>query len=134
MPIGWDESLTTGMTEIDEQHKQLFAHFEQLLAACKEGKGRDELLNMLGFLNEYADYHFKTEEAYMAQQGYAGLEEQRRQHQQFRDKLGRLELQARCDGAGIDLVAKTNRMVLDWIIQHIRSEDKKMVRLLNADG
>lgn len=132
MPIGWDESLTTGMKDIDDQHKELFARFEQLLTACREGKGRDELLDMLVFLNEYADYHFRTEEAFMAEQEYAGLEEQRRQHRQFRDKLGRLEEQARNEGAGIDLVAKTNKMVLDWVIQHIRNEDKKMARDVGA--
>ncbi|NIQ98124.1 MAG: hemerythrin family protein [Desulfuromonadales bacterium] len=132
MPIGWDESLTTGVEEIDEQHKELFAHFDRLLKACKEGKGKDELLNMLGFLGEYADYHFRTEEAYMAKHGYEGLAAQRAQHREFREKLRRLERQARIDGAGIDLIAKTNRMILDWIIQHVRNEDRKMVRLLGT--
>lgn len=134
MPMGWDESLETGVEEIDEQHKELFSRFDQLLGACREGRGREELVKMLGFLNEYADHHFQAEEQYMEAHDYEGLEEQRSQHRQFREKLGALERQARTEGAGIDLIARTNRTVLDWIIQHVRNEDKKMAAILEDGG
>lgn len=133
MSILWDESLATGVEELDAQHRELFSHFDRLLAACREGKGRDELVRTLSFLHQYVDYHFEHEEAFMESRGYRGLKAHRELHRQFRDKLEKLEASLDRDGAGIDLLARSNRVILDWIIQHVRNVDKKMSRDLRDD-
>ncbi len=120
----WDQTLALGVPEIDRQHQELFSRFGKLLDACKQGQGRSEVGKLLTFLEEYVDYHFITEEAWMREQGYAGLDEHRREHQTFRQKLSGLQQILADQGAGMDLLTKTNKTVLDWIIQHIRNTDR----------
>jgi hemerythrin len=45
--IRWDQSMTTGVETIDDQHKQLIAWLNDLLAAMSQGKGRDEVQRLL---------------------------------------------------------------------------------------
>lgn len=57
MGIEWRDSLSIGVKEIDDQHKQLLSHFDQLLKACETGKGREELATLLNFLDQYVIKH-----------------------------------------------------------------------------
>ena len=47
MVIVWKEELATGNEEIDNQHKEMFRRFNDFQSACKQGKGQDELSNLL---------------------------------------------------------------------------------------
>jgi hypothetical protein len=49
MPLTWDQSLATGSSKIDQQHRKLFAHVSALADAMKQGKGRHEIDAMLDF-------------------------------------------------------------------------------------
>lgn len=64
MPI-YDDSLSTGVRSIDDQHKELFDKINNLLAACREGKGKEEVAKVMKFLSDYVIDHFGTEEGYM---------------------------------------------------------------------
>jgi hemerythrin len=47
MLIEWNEDLTTGNRTIDEQHRELIDRFNGLLAACNQGKGKEEIKSLL---------------------------------------------------------------------------------------
>ncbi len=61
MTVEWRENLATGNEEIDRQHMELFRRFNTLLAACNQGKGKDEVNGLLLFLNDYIRTHFALE-------------------------------------------------------------------------
>ena len=42
MSIEWSNSLATGVTEIDDQHREIFNRVNRLSEACSEGKGKEE--------------------------------------------------------------------------------------------
>ncbi|WP_298437300.1 bacteriohemerythrin [Geobacter sp.] len=126
MAIGWRDDLLTGVREIDEQHRELFARFGALLNACNEGKGNEEVLRLFTFLDEYVVSHFSAEERIMRSCDYREYPEHRQQHQKFIRDLGELKRQFRDGGAGLSLVISTNQMMIEWLTRHIEKMDKEL--------
>jgi hemerythrin len=87
MRIQWTRDLATGVPEIDEQHKELFAAVESLVSAMDDGRGREAVATTLQFLERYAVYHFSTEERLMADTEYPGLADHRAAHDDFLHEL-----------------------------------------------
>ena len=42
MAIAWNDSMSTSVDEIDEQHKELISMVNALSEAMRSGKGKDE--------------------------------------------------------------------------------------------
>ena len=70
MSMQWTADLATGVTEIDNQHKEIFSRLGQLYAACSEGRGKEEVLRLILFLEEYVKEHFSAEERLQMRHGY----------------------------------------------------------------
>lgn len=72
--IRWSDNYITGITEIDEEHKKLFAVAAQIYDKVRS-RGHDEKIRIfvlregLHYLNGYFDYHAAREEAYMKKLG-----------------------------------------------------------------
>ncbi|ANA41156.1 MULTISPECIES: bacteriohemerythrin [Geobacter] len=128
MTIGWRDDLLTGVAEVDDQHKELFRRFGELLTACNQGKGGEEVLRLISFLDDYVVKHFTAEERIMRQHGYPDYLEHKQQHQGFVRRLGELKHQFRDEGAGLSLVITTNHMMIEWLSRHIEKMDKEIAK------
>ena len=132
MGISWREELSLGVDQIDNQHKELLARFDMLLTACKQGKGGEEVLYLLNFLDEYVVVHFGDEEKLQKQSRFPDYESHRLEHQSFIDKLADLKKRIADGGVQIDLVLDTNKLLLDWLIRHISIRDKAVGKHLRG--
>ncbi len=124
----WTEDLAVGVSTIDSQHKELFKRINNLVAAIKQHRCKDEIDGTLKFLEDYARFHFSEEEKRMHEAGYNGLGEHKEHHKKYIAALMELKEQAslpRVQGASYDLSATTNQVVVDWIVDHIMKIDKK---------
>jgi hemerythrin-like metal-binding protein len=126
MAIQWTEDLTTGSDEIDEQHKEIFRRINALLDACSQGKGKAEVCRVIGFLDDYVVTHFGEEEAYMLKHNYPGYAEHKAKHVEFVKNYIVLKKQVEAEGPGLSTVVATNRMVVDWLRDHIRKMDTQI--------
>jgi hemerythrin len=126
MAIGWRDDLLTGVEEIDTQHKELFRRFDDLLNACNEGKGNEEVLRLFTFLDEYVVAHFTAEERIMRLCGYRDYLEHKQEHRGFVRRLEELKRKFRDEGAGLTLVISTNKMMIEWLTRHIDKMDKEI--------
>lgn len=126
MSIMWTPDLSVGVDHIDEQHKIWFQKANELFEAGKEGKAKEYINTMLDFLDEYSKKHFKDEEAYMEKVGYPELDAQKRAHASFVERLAKLKKDYNESGGNITIIINANKMVLDWLINHIRTMDKKI--------
>lgn len=124
MGISWREELALGVEAVDSQHKELLARFDLLLGACRQGKGGDEVLSLLTFLDDYVAIHFRDEERLQRESGFPDYEAHRQEHQAFVRRLSDLKERLAADGVQIDLVLDTNKLLLDWLIGHISNRDK----------
>ncbi|MGC8720293.1 MAG: hemerythrin domain-containing protein, partial [Thermodesulforhabdaceae bacterium] len=59
--IRWDESLSVGIAEIDDQHKRLVNMINELYDAMLQKKGKAVLSQIIKEMAEYAAVHFATE-------------------------------------------------------------------------
>lgn len=133
MAIVWREELALGVPAIDDQHKELLNRFDQLLTACKQGKGSEELQHLLGFLDEYVQTHFADEEQLQQQSGFPDFEGHRREHQAFVGRLQELKQRMAADGGVlVDHVLDANKMLLDWLIRHISARDREVGKHLKS--
>lgn len=132
MPIEWTEALSVGIDEIDNQHKELFKQIDRLLNACNQGKGAPAVAEIIKFLEEYVDVHFKTEVGLMDKYHYPDAPEHKAQHAEFIGTFLDLKKQFETDGPGVHIVILTNRVVVDWLNKHIRRIDKKLGEFLKT--
>lgn len=130
MGIEWRESLAIGVTEIDNQHKELLSRFDQLLKACENGKGMDELKELIVFLDEYVVRHFSDEEAIQRLRSYPGYEDHRKEHLNFIERIKHLKEEMEREGVAVHHVMEANNMLLKWLIHHISTVDVALGKFL----
>ncbi len=128
----WDNSLVLGVEEVDEQHREIFRHFEKLSTACQSGQGEEVLDEVLTFLDDYVARHFSSEEALMERHRYPKLPEQREQHAIFRQVIEELHNRSREGLHGHELSLAIDRQLVRWLIQHIRSFDRELAEYIAA--
>jgi len=132
MAIQWTEDLATGSDEIDSQHKELFRRINVLLDACNQGKGKEEVCRVIGFLDDYVVTHFGEEEEYMLKHGYPGYAEHKAKHLEFTNNYVVLKKQVETEGPGLHTVVATNQLVVDWLRSHIRKVDTRLGAFLKT--
>ncbi len=122
--IVWDNVLSVGIDEIDEDHRRLIDLFNMLNHSVTEGDGPDYLAALLEELINCTVWHFSHEERLMLKYGYEGYTEHREEHQALIKSAK--ELQQKILQAG-KLVANEDLEFLEhWLTGHILSEDIKL--------
>ncbi len=132
MGIEWRDSLSIGVEEIDNQHKQLLAHFDKLLKACESGKGLEELKSLLGFLDGYVIKHFKDEESIQRLRNYPDYAAHKKEHESFVARLDLLKQEISNEGIALHHLMETNNMLLKWLLHHISTVDVQLGKFLKT--
>ena len=132
MAIQWTEDLATGFDEIDTQHKEIFERINRLLESCNRGRGKNEVGDVIRFLEDYAVMHFGTEEKYMTKYDYPEYASHKAQHVEFVINFSRLKRQFEQDGPGVHVVVSVNHMVVEWLKNHIRKVDTALGTFLKT--
>lgn len=126
MGLNWDDSLSTGITSIDDQHKELFKCLDKFLTAMKEGKGKEEISDTLNFLEEYVIKHFNDEEEIQQRYVYPKAKEQSIQHEYFKNELKQLRASFDKAGESALLALNVQGKMINWIKNHIATLDKDL--------
>ncbi|HHX22670.1 MAG: bacteriohemerythrin [Tepidanaerobacteraceae bacterium] len=126
MSVVWTPNLSVGVKHIDDQHKIWFEKANGLFEAGKERRAKDYINTMLDFLDEYTKQHFKDEEAYMEKIRYPEIDAQKRAHANFIKDLAKLKNDYNESGGNILVILNANKMVIDWLSNHIKTMDKKI--------
>lgn len=121
--VNWDRGMSVGVVKIDHQHQRLLAMFNALSTAMTEGRGRDELGELLHGLAGYALTHFATEEQLLGQIKYPALAQHHARHQEFKGRV--LEFSERLKGGDVLLTSAVLLYLRGWITGHILEEDAR---------
>ncbi len=127
MIFEFTQDCVTGIDTIDDEHRNLFALLSKAYnLACTEYHSDyyQELKNILGELDHYAETHFAHEEEYMTQIRDPELIRQRTQHTFFRDKIREYEF-VNIDGESEQqrVLTELVRFLAKWLYRHILSSD-----------
>ena len=128
----WTKDLETGNVTIDSEHKELIREINTLLDACAKGKGHSEIKKTLDFLSDYVSRHFAHEEKLQLQYHYPDYVNHKKYHEGFKKTVHNIILEYENEGATISLVAKVNRSIAEWLINHIKREDVKVAAHIRA--
>lgn len=130
MALVWNESLSVGYGLIDEQHKELFQRYNELLDACKNRRGREVISSTLDFLMEYVTEHFSEEERSMQQYDYPGRDEHIRQHRELFEHVKDVYDELESEGATVAVITSISHTILNWLLRHVRQTDVELGRFL----
>ena len=136
--LEWREEYSIGVTELDAQHKTLFALLQKLNAAdsgfASEIARSSRLMTQLEELNEYAVYHLLSEEKIMREHLPPDEDSARHiaAHRSYWQIMSEFKLrhQQGDPNVGHELLDYLNR----WWLNHILQTDKKMGAQLNVLG
>lgn len=131
--VQWiDDKYSVGIQNIDEQHQMLIKIINEVFEAKTKDLGKVTIAGVLKRMADYAQIHFKDEEALMAEYGYPELEGHREAHQYFITKVGEFNR-----GFNLDQDTLTEDMLdflKNWLLKHIMETDKRYGPFLNERG
>ena len=130
--ITWDKKFSVNVVEIDEQHKNLIMVINELDEAINQGKGKEILGKILSSLIRYTETHFKTEEDFFIQYGYADKDNHKKEHDSFVQKIS--DILDDFDKKEISLSLEVLTFLTDWLQNHINGTDKKYSQFFNEKG
>ena len=121
----WEDDLVIGIEKIDKQHKELIKRLDDIANAILKKQGKNKISSLMDFMEEYGERHFTDEEKFMAFYEFPGLVGQKKHHERFRETTRKLknELESQTDMESF--ASSVQRYLIDWLILHIKSEDRK---------
>jgi hemerythrin len=130
-PVLFDQSLETGLPEIDRQHASLIAELNRLIADQPASGSTEVLVDVLSNLGRELDEHFRFEESFFAGLGMQGpeIDAHVAAHGEILSQYVELNL---------DLMAQSHEhsgaralgQVQQWVLGHILDYDLRMRELL----
>ena len=127
MSLQWSESLASGSSDIDTQHKELIVRVNSLLLAVDKGtSAREEVATIVQYLTEYVVFHFGNEEKYMAKYNYSSATAHKAQHEQFVRTFMKLKERLMMEGIHAPLAQEIKDLCVDWLVNHIKYSDRAL--------
>ncbi|MBK9516597.1 MAG: hypothetical protein IPO09_04425 [Anaeromyxobacter sp.] len=125
MHVGWNQSLATGIEEIDAHQLELFRRATHLVEAARSRRAPETRAH-LARLAEVAVVLFETEERTLREVGAPSLERHALEHRRFLDDLEVVshELARRGADALVDLGVA--RFVASWLEAHVSGTDRDL--------
>ncbi|PKO34347.1 MAG: hypothetical protein CVU34_08040 [Betaproteobacteria bacterium HGW-Betaproteobacteria-7] len=124
----WKEAHACASGMVDEQHRALFSHANDLLGAILAGRPANEVTEMLDALIQEVSAHFQDEEAILLASGLAGAAEHVAAHQQLVNRV--IEMREGLQSGTVDIGALFQFVAHELIVQHMLGADKELLRQL----
>ena len=134
MPLmEWNEKLSVGITQFDNEHKVLVGMVNDLFDGVQAGRGKDLLGPILDGLINYTKTHFANEERFMTLHKYPNFEAHKAEHDALAKQV--LDVQAKYkSGASAALSMEVMNFLKNWLVKHIMGTDKTYGPFLNSKG
>jgi hemerythrin len=121
--VHWSDEYSVGFGVIDDQHKKLVRMTNSLFEGCRRGSAAadEALMRTIREAVEYAQTHFYTEERYMRETAYPGLEDHKKEHEAFVSTV-----MAAVNGGkrGRTEALSLARFLKKWLLNHIAGSDQ----------
>jgi hemerythrin-like metal-binding protein len=129
--IDWSDDLSTGMKDIDEQHKKFIGTINKAKQAADSGAPRKAQKDVIEELAEYGRYHFDTEEKYFKKFNYPYAKEHEAEHAKLLAKV--LYFSNKFD-SGQDVAIELLDFLKGWLADHLMKHDMKYAKYFKSKG
>ena len=122
--IKWQESFSTGVYLLDEQHRDLFGYCNDLEDILREGDVSKEFLEQgLKFLEKYVIHHFGQEETCMHQYVCPMAKKNKLAHHRFIQAYKTFEKEISQNADSYRTLRKLHTFLENWLLEHIGNMD-----------
>lgn len=121
--IEWDESLSTGVENIDAQHKMLVEKLNEFSQVMTNAQARETAGEVIDFIRFYAAWHFEREEDCMNEYQCPVAAQNKQAHKEFLATFDEFYEQWQVEGMDAELVESTYQELANWVEMHIRHID-----------
>jgi len=132
MAINFTSDLETGVSKIDDQHRELIGRINDVVTIGGASTEKAETDKILQFLGDYIIEHFADEEALQRSSGYPKYEWHKGLHKEYIANFETLKAEYAKNGPSIDFSMHLNKLIIDWIMKHIRTVDKELGAFING--
>lgn len=129
--IVWEESLTTGIDAIDNQHKEMFRQANILFETLSKIPDKKKLKESMQFLVEYVEKHFEAEKKVMKSFDYPGRMAHAFEHDQLTKSLHEL-VEEFINGNDMMIPSRLGGLVSQWMTQHIKKSDMEFIQFIRS--
>ncbi|MFZ5439388.1 MAG: bacteriohemerythrin [Myxococcota bacterium] len=134
MPLmDWDDKLSVGVKQIDDEHKHLIKLVNELHDAIRANHGKEVLGKVLDGLIAYTGSHFGHEEAEMKRTAYPQAQAHFAEHAALVKKVLAIQEQYKAGKAAV-LGMETLAFLRDWLVKHIKGTDQALGAYLKVHG
>jgi len=132
----WIEKYSVGVKSIDEQHQHYFEIVSEVIKMTgQENISTDDLMVKITALNDYAIYHFTTEENLFKQYAYPDAESHIIAHNVFEEKMDEFINKAKKEGVDTKKIAlEIAELAGSWLVNHIMVVDQKYIEFMHSNG
>jgi hemerythrin-like metal-binding protein len=120
----WDNTLSIGVDEVDEDHRRLVDLFNIFNHSVAEGESTDYVQAVLEELISLTVWHFRHEERLMLKYGYEGLSEHKEEHQDLIESVKELQQQYLRENKSVS--GEDIQFLEHWLTAHIYDADMKL--------
>ncbi|MEA3523422.1 MAG: hemerythrin family protein [Campylobacterota bacterium] len=123
--LKWNDSYLIGNSEVDAEHKNLFAIAHKALTIVDPSQRKAKIKKMIQELYSYTKTHFSNEEAYMSSIKYPYLKEHMKIHEHIIGLINEFILKLSTMTI-MEFEKELAFFVQTLIVNHITTEDKKI--------
>jgi hemerythrin len=125
--IKWQESYSTGIKKLDDQHKSLFDFCNDLEGIIQDGGvSKDILTASLRFLEQYVKVHFGQEETCMFKYACPVADKNKKAHEKFIQAYKDFQSQINEKGDTDGILEKLHHFLEAWLVDHICKIDTQL--------
>ncbi len=121
--LNWDKSYSVKVDKMDEQHQRLFDMINDFYDKIGSQSQKELIIELIKGMKEYTIFHFADEERLMTQHNYPLIEQHKKEHRDFVEKVTEVETKLK-EGKMVISIEITN-FLKDWIKNHIHNSDQK---------
>ena len=134
--LQWTEQFTTGSNNLDFQHQTLIDNLndlEKLLAIASPTREDCEFIaHTVGFLEHYADKHFKCEEQCMESFRCPSHTKNKQAHAEFMAFFHHFKESNQSESFPREIVVALHETIHEWIMDHILHIDTQLKPLIKG--
>ncbi len=118
--------MTTGIVELDAQHKYLIDTFNDLGHSIERKFDPEDISKVLKVLKFFVEFHFKKEEECMLRLQCPAANKNSKAHAAFIQKLRGYQKEFEQSGSSQELAIQIHQDLADWIVNHILAVDTQL--------
>ncbi len=130
--LSWHFAYECGQSDIDEQHRALFSHANNIVAALLSGRSASEIRLLVDVLIQDVVYHFNYEEKILREAGYPNVKEHAAIHHALIARAHQLDNSSQSGPLALGDLFQF--LIQDLVAKHMLGEDRKFFHFLQGHG